>query len=112
MKKIEVTIRPHKLDEVRDSLVERGFRGMTIHEVRGFGRQKGHTEVYRGSEYVIDFLPKVMLEMVVSDKDLNDAVDVIIKSAKTGEIGDGKLFVTPVEEVIRLRTEESGDSAL
>lgn len=112
MKKIEVTIRPHKLDEVRETLVEQGFRGMTVQEVRGFGRQKGHNETYRGAEYKVDFLPKVKLEMVVSDKALDNAIAAILKSAKTGEIGDGKIFVTPVEEVIRVRTEESGESAL
>ena len=112
MKKIEAIIRPHKLDEVRETLLELGFRGMTVHEVRGFGRQKGHSEVYRGSEYKVDFLPKVKLELVVPDKVLDDAVKAILKSAKTGQVGDGKIFVTPVEEAIRVRTEESGEGAL
>jgi nitrogen regulatory protein P-II 1 len=112
MKKIEAIIRPHKLDEVRETLLELGFRGMTVHEVRGFGRQKGHSEVYRGSEYKVDFLPKVKIELVVPDKVLNDAVAAIVKSAKTGQVGDGKIFITPVEEVIRVRTEESGEGAL
>jgi len=112
MKKIEAIIRPHKLDEVRETLMELGFRGMTVHEVRGFGRQKGHSEVYRGSEYKVDFLPKVKLELVVPDKVLDDAVKAILKSAKTGQVGDGKIFVTPVEEAIRVRTEESGEGAL
>lgn len=112
MKKIEAIIRPHKLDEVRETLLELGFRGMTVHEVRGFGRQKGHSEVYRGSEYQVDFLPKVKLELVVPDKVLDDAVKAILKSAKTGQVGDGKIFVTPVEDAIRVRTEESGEGAL
>ena len=112
MKKIEAIIRPHKLDEVRETLLELGFRGMTVHEVRGFGRQKGHSEVYRGSEYKVDFLPKVKLELVVPDKVLNDAVNAILKSARTGQVGDGKIFITPVEEVIRVRTEETGEGAL
>jgi nitrogen regulatory protein PII len=112
MKKIEAIIRPHKLDEVRETLMELGFRGMTVHEVRGFGRQKGHSEVYRGSEYKVDFLPKVKLELVVPDKVLNDAVNAILKSAKTGQVGDGKIFISAVEEVIRVRTEETGEGAL
>jgi nitrogen regulatory protein P-II 1 len=112
VKKIEAIIRPHKLDEVRETLLELGFRGMTVHEVRGFGRQKGHSEVYRGSEYKVDFLPKVKLELVVPDKALSEAVAAIIKSAKTGQVGDGKIFLTPVEEAIRVRTEESGEGAL
>lgn len=112
MKKIEAIIRPHKLDEVRETLLELGFRGMTVHEVRGFGRQKGHSEVYRGSEYKVDFLPKVKLELVVPDKALSEAVAAILKSAKTGQVGDGKIFVTAVEEAIRVRTEESGEGAL
>lgn len=112
MKKIEAIIRPHKLDEVRETLMELGFRGMTVHEVRGFGRQKGHSEVYRGSEYKVDFLPKVKLELVVPDKVLNDAVNAILKSAKTGQVGDGKIFISTVEEVIRVRTEETGEGAL
>jgi nitrogen regulatory protein P-II 1 len=112
MKKIEAIIRPHKLDEVREALLEAGFRGMTILEVKGVGRQKGHTEVYRGSEYQVDFLPKIKLELVVTDGRLDDALSIILKVAKTGQVGDGKIFVLPAEEVIRVRTEESGEEAL
>ncbi len=112
MKKIEAIIRPHKLDEVREALLEAGFRGMTILEVKGVGRQKGHTEVYRGSEYQVDFLPKIKLELVVTDKRLDDALGIILKVAKTGQVGDGKIFVLPADEVIRVRTEESGEEAL
>lgn len=112
MKKIEAIIRPHKVDEVREALLEAGFRGMTILEVKGVGRQKGHTEVYRGSEYKVDFLPKIKLELVVPDEKLEAALAVILKSAKTGQVGDGKIFVLPAEEVIRVRTEESGEDAL
>jgi nitrogen regulatory protein P-II 1 len=112
MKKIEAIIRPHKLDEVREALLEAGFRGMTILEVEGVGRQKGHTEVYRGSEYQVDFLPKIKLELVVTDNRLDDALGIILKVAKTGQVGDGKIFVLPAEEVIRVRTEESGEEAL
>jgi nitrogen regulatory protein P-II 1 len=112
MKKIEAIIRPHKLEEVREALLEAGFRGMTILEVKGVGRQKGHTEVYRGSEYKVDFLPKIKLELVVPDERLESALATIVKSAKTGQVGDGKIFVLPAEEVIRVRTEESGEDAL
>ena len=112
MKKIEAVIRPHKIDDVREALLEAGIRGMTILEVRGIGRQKGHTEVYRGSEYQIDFLPKVKLELVVSERLVEKAISSILKAAKTGEVGDGKIFVSAVEEVIRVRTEEVGESAL
>jgi nitrogen regulatory protein P-II 1 len=112
MKKIEAIIRPHKLEEVREALLEAGFNGMTILEVKGVGRQKGHTEVYRGSEYKVDFLPKIKLELVVSDDRLDVALTTIIKAARTGQVGDGKVFVLPAEEVIRLRTEESGEEAL
>jgi nitrogen regulatory protein P-II 1 len=112
MKKIEAIIRPHKLDEVREALLEAGFRGMTIVEVKGVGRQKGHTEVYRGSEYTIDFLPKIKVELVVADDRLDGAVATIVKTAKTGQVGDGKIFVFPAEEVIRVRTEETGEDAL
>jgi nitrogen regulatory protein PII len=112
MKKIEAIIRPHKLDEVREALLEAGFRGMTILEVKGVGRQKGHTEVYRGSEYQVDFLPKIKLELVVPDARLDDALGIILKVAKTGQVGDGKIFVLPVEDVIRVRTEEAGEEAL
>jgi nitrogen regulatory protein PII len=112
MKKIEAIIRPHKLEEVREALLEAGFHGMTILEVKGVGRQKGHTEVYRGSEYKVDFLPKIKLELVVPDQRLETALSTILKSAKTGQVGDGKIFVFPAEEVIRVRTEESGEEAL
>jgi nitrogen regulatory protein P-II 1 len=112
MKKIEAIIRPHKLDEVREALSETGVRGMTISEVKGFGRQKGHTEVYRGSEYQIDFLPKIKLEIVVPDHIAETVIATIVKSAKTGNVGDGKIFVLPVEEVVRVRTEEVGEGAL
>jgi len=112
MKKIEAVIRPHKMDDVREALLEAGIKGMTIIEVRGIGRQKGHTEMYRGSEYHIGFLPKMKFEVVVPDNMLDLALQTILKSAKTGEIGDGKIFVSTIDEVIRVRTEESGDSAL
>ena len=112
MKKIEVIVRPHKMDDVREALLEVGIKGMTILEVKGIGRQKGHTEIYRGSEYHIGFLPKVKFEVVVPDNLLDAAVDTILKAAKTGEVGDGKLFVSTIDEAIRVRTQESGDSAL
>ena len=112
MKKIEAIIRPHKLDDVREALLEAGLRGMTVIEVKGIGRQKGHTEVYRGSEYQIDFLPKIKIEVVVADSLLDTAVKIILKTGKTGEVGDGKLFVSTIDEVIRIRTDESGESAL
>jgi nitrogen regulatory protein P-II 1 len=112
MKKIEAIIRPHKIDEVREALSEAGVRGMTMTEVKGVGRQKGHTEVYRGSEYQIDFLPKIKLEVVVPDHLLETVIATIVKSAKTGNVGDGKIFVIPVEEVVRVRTEEVGEGAL
>ena len=112
MKKIEAIIKPFKLEEVKDALSEVGIDGMTVSEVKGFGRQKGHTEIYRGSEYTVDFLPKIKLEIVVSDGLLDNAVSAIIKSAKTGKIGDGKVFVSDVEEAIRIRTEEKGEQAV
>ena len=112
MKKIEAIIRPHKLEEVREALNDNGVHGMTISEVKGVGRQKGHAEVYRGSEYKIDFLPKIKLELVVSDKMMDVVVSLIVKASKTGSVGDGKVFVSPVEEVIRIRTEEVGEDAL
>ena len=112
MKKIEAIIKPFKLDEVRDALAEVGVEGMTVSEVKGFGRQKGHTEIYRGSEYNVDFLPKIKLELVVADENVQTGLDAITKAAKTGKIGDDKLFVTSVEEAIRIRTEEKGDEAL
>src|SRR6202040_1333981 len=105
MKKIEAIIKPFKLEEVKDALGEIGIEGMTVSEVKGFGRQKGHTEIYRGSEYTVDFLPKIKLEIVVSDAKAESAVATIVKSAKTGKIGDGKVFVSSVEEAVRIRTE-------
>ncbi len=112
MKKIEAIIRPFKIDDIREALSEIGVRGMTLTEVKGYGRQKGHTELYRGSEYQIDFLPKIKIEIVASDNQVDKIVDTLIKAAKTGQVGDGKIFVSPVEDVIRVRTEESGDEAL
>ncbi|MBN1446822.1 MAG: P-II family nitrogen regulator [Bacteroidetes bacterium] len=112
MKKIEAIIRPFKLDDVRDGLQEIGIFGMTISEVRGFGRQKGHTETYRGAEYQIDTLPKLKIEIVIPDHMTDPVIDCIIKFASTGQIGDGKIFVLPVEDAIRIRTEESGEDAL
>jgi nitrogen regulatory protein P-II 1 len=112
MKKIEAIIKPFKLEEVKDALGEIGIEGMTVTEVKGFGRQKGHTEIYRGSEYTVDFLPKIKLELVVADKSVEAAVAAIIKAAKTGKIGDGKIFVTAVEQTIRIRTEEKGEAAV
>ncbi len=112
MKKIEAIIKPFKLEEVKDALGEIGVEGMTVSEVKGFGRQKGHTEIYRGSEYTVDFLPKVKLEVVVSDDQLSEAVAAIVKAAKTGKIGDGKVFVSAIEEAIRIRTEEKGEAAV
>jgi len=112
MKKVEAIIKPFKLDDVKESLKEIGIQGLTVTEVKGFGRQKGHTELYRGAEYVIDFLPKIKLEIVVSDDMVSKVIDTIIDSAKTGKIGDGKIFVLPMEEVIRIRTGERGDDAL
>ena len=112
MKKVEAIIKPFKLDEVKDALSEIGIEGMTITEVKGFGRQKGHTEIYRGSEYTVDFLPKVKIEIAVSDEITAKTVETIIKAAKTGKIGDGKVFVVPLEEVVRIRTDERGDAAV
>ncbi len=112
MKKIEAIIKPFKLDEVKSALQEVGIQGMTISEVKGFGRQKGHTELYRGAEYVVDFLPKVKIELVVNEGDVKKVVDVIQKAAKTGRIGDGKIFITAVEEIIRIRTGETGANAI
>jgi len=112
MKKIEAIIRPHSVDGIREALQEAGFRGMTMIEVKGVGRQKGHTEVYRGAEYHVDFLPKVKLEIVVPDSRVDEAVSIIIRCAKSGKVGDGKIFIFPVEEVIRVRTEETGEEAL
>ena len=112
MKKLEAVIQPHKLDEVKDALTGVGVEGITVTEVRGHGRQKGHTEVYRGREYTVDLLPKLKLEMVLPDKLVNTVVDTILKTAKTGKIGDGKIFLSRVEEAIRIRNEERGESAL
>ena len=112
MKKIEAIIKPFKLDEVKEALHEVGLQGMTVTEAKGFGRQKGHTELYRGAEYVVDFLPKIKLEIVIDDDLVERAVDAIQKSAHTGRIGDGKIFVSSVEEAIRIRTEETGPDAL
>jgi nitrogen regulatory protein P-II 1 len=112
MKKIEAVIRPFKLDDVREALSEAGVKGLTLTEVKGYGRQKGHTEIYRGAEYQIDFLPKLKIEIVVKDSMVDQVVETIIRAAKTGQVGDGKIFVSPVEEVIRVRTGESGDDAI
>ncbi|MGE5445213.1 MAG: P-II family nitrogen regulator [Ignavibacteriales bacterium] len=112
MKKIEATIKPFKFDDVKESLKEIGIQGLTVTEVKGFGRQKGHTEIYRGAEYVVDLLPKIKLEIIVPDNMVTKVVDSIIDSAKTGKIGDGKIFILPVEEVIRIRTGERGEDAL
>ena len=112
MKKIEAIIKPFKLHEVKDALNEIGVVGMTVTEVKGFGRQKGHTEIYRGSEYTVDFLPKVKIELVLPDGQIDAAVRAIITGAKTGKIGDGKIFITTVQEAVRIRTEERADSAL
>ena len=112
MKKIEAIIKPFRLTDVKDALHELGIQGMTVSEVKGFGRQKGHTEIYRGSEYTVDFLPKIKIETVVADNVKDAAVAAIIKAAKTGKIGDGKVFVSTLEEAIRIRTDERGDSAI
>ncbi len=112
MKKIEAIIKPFKLEEVKDALHEIGVQGMTVTETKGFGRQKGHTEIYRGSEYTVDFLPKLKIELVITDDLVERAVAAIIKGAKTGKIGDGKIFVSHIEEAIRIRTEEKGDQAV
>jgi nitrogen regulatory protein PII len=112
MKKIEAIIKPFKLEEVKDALAEVGIEGMTVSEVKGFGRQKGHTEIYRGSEYTVDFLPKIKVEIVVGDALADSAVGAIVKAARTGKIGDGKVFVYGIQEAVRIRTEEKGDSAV
>ena len=112
MKKIEAIFKPFKLDEVREALSELGVSGLTVKEVKGFGRQKGHTELYRGAEYVVDFLPKVKVEVVIPDKLLESAIDAIVKSARTGKIGDGKIFVSDVEQVLRIRTGETDEAAI
>ncbi len=112
MKKVEAVIKPFKLDEVKDKLNEIGIKGITVSEVKGFGRQKGHTELYRGAEYVVDFLPKIKLEIVITDSQLDEVVNAIIKSAQTGRIGDGKIFITSLEDTIRIRTGERGEDAI
>ncbi len=112
LKKVEAIIKPFKLDEVKETLNEIGIQGITIAEVKGFGRQKGHTELYRGAEYVVDFIPKIKIEIIVSDDIVTKVIDTIEQAAKTGRIGDGKIFVTPVEEVVRIRTGERGEDAL
>jgi nitrogen regulatory protein P-II 1 len=112
LKKIEAIIKPFKLDEVKDALNELGIKGMTISEVKGFGRQKGHTEIYRGAEYVIDFLPKIKIELVIDQTLAGKVIEAIQKAARTGKIGDGKIFVLPVEEVVRIRTGETGKEAI
>ena len=112
MKKIDAIIKPFKLEDVKEALGSVGVQGMTVSEVKGFGRQKGHTEIYRGSEYTVDFLPKIKIEVVLPDQMVATAVEAIIKGAKTGKIGDGKVFVSPVENVIRIRTEETGEQAV
>jgi nitrogen regulatory protein PII len=112
MKKIEAIVKPFKLEEVKDALSEVGINGMTISEVKGFGRQKGHTEIYRGSEYTVDFLPKIKLEIVLDDEHLDNAVAAIVRAARTGKIGDGKVFVSTIDDAIRIRTEEKGELAV
>ena len=112
MKMVEAIVKPFKLDEVKDALTKAGVQGMTVEEVKGFGRQKGHTEIYRGSEYTVDFLPKTKIELIVRDDQVTPAMEAIIKAARTGKIGDGKIFVMPVGEVVRIRTEERGDKAV
>ncbi|TDJ49899.1 MAG: P-II family nitrogen regulator [Nitrospina sp.] len=112
MKKVEAIIKPFKLDEVKDQLNEIGIKGITVTEVKGFGRQKGHTELYRGAEYVVDFLPKIKLEIIISDDQLEDVINAIMKSAQTGRIGDGKIFVTELQDTIRIRTGERGEEAI
>jgi nitrogen regulatory protein P-II 1 len=112
MKKIEAILKPFKLEEVKDALGEIGIEGMTVSEVKGFGRQKGHTEIYRGSEYNMDFLPKIKIELVVPDDRADNAIAAVVQSAKTGKIGDGKIFVTSIEQAIRIRTEETGNLAI
>jgi nitrogen regulatory protein PII len=112
MKKIEAIIKPFKLEEVKDALAEVGVEGMTVSEVKGFGRQKGHTEIYRGSEYTVDFLPKIKLEIVIDDHQLEAAVSAIVAAAKTGKIGDGKVFVSTIDEAVRIRTDERGTAAV
>jgi nitrogen regulatory protein P-II 1 len=112
MKKIEAIIKPFKLEDVKEALTTVGVEGMTVSEVKGFGRQKGHTEIYRGSEYTVDFLPKIKVEIVLPDNQINAAVEAIVKAAKTGKIGDGKVFIVPIDNAVRIRTEEAGEKAV
>jgi nitrogen regulatory protein P-II 1 len=112
MKKVEAIIKPFKLDEVKDKLNELGIQGITVTEVKGFGRQKGHTELYRGAEYVVDFLPKIKMEIVLADSQIEDVINAIVKAGQTGRIGDGKIFVTNIEEAVRIRTGERGEDAI
>ncbi|SEA46258.1 nitrogen regulatory protein P-II family [Desulfuromusa kysingii] len=112
MRKVEAIIKPFKLDEVKEALNEIGIQGITVSEVKGFGRQKGHTELYRGAEYVVDFIPKIKMEIIVADDQVTKVVDVIADAAKTGRIGDGKIFVTPIDEIVRIRTGERGEDAI
>jgi nitrogen regulatory protein PII len=112
MKKIEAIIKPFKLEDVKEALSSLGVEGMTVSEVKGFGRQKGHTEIYRGSEYTVDFLPKIKIEVVLAENMVTQAVDAIVKAARTGKIGDGKVFVSPIDNAVRIRTEETGDAAV
>lgn len=112
MKKIEAIVKPFKLEDVKEALSSLGIEGMTVTEVKGFGRQKGHTEIYRGSEYTVDFLPKIKVEVVLADSQVNDAVEAIVKAAKTGKIGDGKVFISNIENAIRIRTSETGEQAV
>ena len=112
MKKIDVIIKPFKLEDVKDSLIEAGITGMTITDVKGYGRQQGHSELYRGAEYVVDFLPKIKIEMVVSEENVDDVVKAVVSSAKTGKIGDGKIFISSLDDVVRIRTEEKGSEAI
>ena len=112
MRKVEAIIKPFKLDEVKESLNEIGIQGITVSEVKGFGRQKGHTELYRGAEYVVDFIPKIKMEIIVADDMVTQVVDAIAEAAKTGRIGDGKIFVTPIDEIVRIRTGERGEDAI
>ena len=112
MKKIEVIIKPFKLEDVKDALVEAGITGMTVYDVKGYGRQQGHSELYRGAEYVVDFLPKIKIELVVAEEDVDSILAVIMESAKTGKIGDGKIFVSPIEKIVRIRTGEQDEEAI
>ncbi|MDY0051387.1 MAG: P-II family nitrogen regulator [Aliarcobacter sp.] len=112
MKKIEAVIKPFKLEDVKDALAEAGVTGMTVSDVKGYGRQQGHSELYRGAEYVVDFLPKIKLELIVADEDVDSTIAVIIEAAKTGKIGDGKIFVSPIEKIVRIRTGEEDEEAI